>query len=86
MQGSLRRRLATAVQWYQALISATDDYVHQCLKQVRLQLKPSDHHDEHVQNREHNLHQPSDYLRAQCPLCFGGRNHHNPKMTYVSIF
>lgn len=37
----------------------------------------------HQSQEEPPLSRPSEYLRQRCPLCFGGKNCHDPSVVWV---
>jgi hypothetical protein len=83
LKGSIRQRFSAAFKWYNALVAATDAQVQNKLEEVRQvsipqsQLPESPNLGHSIRPNSHeitegNHHRPSAYLRARCPLCFGG--------------
>ncbi|KIJ10415.1 hypothetical protein PAXINDRAFT_16570 [Paxillus involutus ATCC 200175] len=60
---NLRRQFNNAYHWYCVLVIQNDDHVSAMISVARPTARPQEEHK-----------QPSDYLRARCPLCFGGND------------
>jgi hypothetical protein len=69
-QDSLRRRFSKALQWYNALVNATENKIQVRINDARPLRDPQE--------------RPSEYLRSRCPLCFGGEKLHNSDIVYVT--
>ncbi|EDR05524.1 uncharacterized protein LACBIDRAFT_302739 [Laccaria bicolor S238N-H82] len=91
---SLCCRFGNAMQWYATLIDCKNLRIQDYLDQVRLSLtQPSDDNEDvemesadDFENQSHSaspepkqLERPSEYLRARCPLCFGGEDWSKPE-------
>lgn len=72
---SLRRRFSVALHWYAKLIDAKNLLVQQHMDVARLSVIPSGEPGD-----SSSILRPSNYLRAQCPLCFGSNQFHNPEL------
>ena len=71
-QGSLRRRLGQALRWYNVL---SDTSAHDMQERVEeAGAAPSNPVNTSPIGKQS---QPSEYLHARCPLCFGGRLTHD---------
>ena len=74
-QGSLRRRFGKALQWYSVLSNASTTSIQQRLEDARKKARNSI--GKSAETR------PSEYLRARCPLCFGGSLQRDVNSKYV---
>ncbi|KIJ08167.1 hypothetical protein PAXINDRAFT_23506, partial [Paxillus involutus ATCC 200175] len=66
---NLRRRFSTAYHWYLVLTITVAEHV---ANLVSCRTRPLNVEDGSVS--DHERVQPSEYLRVQCPLCFGGND------------
>ncbi|KAJ3715792.1 hypothetical protein C8R42DRAFT_698260 [Lentinula raphanica] len=96
MQGEdpLRRRFGNALQWYtslqdaitqfvDSLLSPSKDYPEIVDKEPTMHKGNNEDDEDEGEEDELNLIRPSVYLRARCPLCFGGNSNMSERLSVI---
>ncbi|KAH6867481.1 hypothetical protein BKA70DRAFT_1132993 [Coprinopsis sp. MPI-PUGE-AT-0042] len=81
---TLRRKMGACVRWYRFLVATKDVVVDNLMDMVgepSATKLPNDEGREWVDNKNTSDGKtPSPYLQDRCPLCFGGKQAHDPSM------
>jgi hypothetical protein len=96
---ALRRRFMKVYRWYQYLLNQVDKHIAETIESARIRGMRQACYTiaigltkavnsailEEPTDESTDLNRPSEYLRRQCPLCFGGADMANSTIRYDQI-
>ncbi|KAF8868228.1 hypothetical protein CPB84DRAFT_1858289 [Gymnopilus junonius] len=81
-RNTLRKHFGNALQWYTVLEDMKCLWLQEVINRIRESVLHADdtQDSENLNDQPGGFHadHPSDYLRDRCPLCFGGKDWHQP--------